>query len=76
VRRPLGSGPDPHLLVNDGFHQHPDKHRPERPILLAVDQELGEGTRRGVAQVGADRVDPLEVGEHEDVKQLGAGGWA
>jgi hypothetical protein len=27
---------------------HPDEHRPERPILLAVDQELGEGaTLRG-----------------------------
>ena len=22
--------------------KHPDKHRPQRPILLAVDQELGE----------------------------------
>ncbi len=22
--------------------QHPDEHRPERPVLLAVDQELGE----------------------------------
>jgi hypothetical protein len=21
--------------------QHPDEHRPERPVLLAVDQELG-----------------------------------
>ena len=23
--------------------QHPDKYHPQRPILLAVDQELGEG---------------------------------
>jgi hypothetical protein len=23
--------------------EHPDQHRPERPILLAVDQQLGEG---------------------------------
>jgi hypothetical protein len=23
--------------------QHPDQYRPERPVLLAVDQELGEG---------------------------------
>ena len=22
------------------FPQHPDEHRPERPVLLAVDQEL------------------------------------
>ena len=25
-----------------GFPQHPDEHRPERPILLAVDEQLGE----------------------------------
>lgn len=25
--------------------QHPDKHRPEHPVLLAVDEELGEGAR-------------------------------
>src|SRR4249919_3570169 len=23
--------------------QHPDEHRPQRPVLLAVDQQLGEG---------------------------------
>jgi hypothetical protein len=26
-----------------GFSQHADEHRSERPILLPVDQELGEG---------------------------------
>jgi hypothetical protein len=26
--------------------QHPDEHRLERPILLAIDQQLGEGARR------------------------------
>jgi len=26
-----------------GLPQHPDDHRPERPILLAVDQQFGEG---------------------------------
>ena len=25
-----------------GLSQHPDEHRPERPILLAVDQEFAE----------------------------------
>jgi hypothetical protein len=25
-----------------GLPQHPDEHRPQRPILLAVDQQLGE----------------------------------
>ena len=29
------------------FPQHPDEHRPQRPILLAVDQQLGEGTALG-----------------------------
>ena len=24
-----------------GLPQHPDEHRPERPVLLAVDQQLG-----------------------------------
>jgi hypothetical protein len=39
--------------------QHPDQHRPERPVLLAVDQELGERiaswpTQR--ARPGSDRL--------------------
>jgi hypothetical protein len=38
-----------------------------------VDQEFGEGPRLGVAPIGADAVGPLEVGEHQDVKQLNAG---
>jgi hypothetical protein len=25
-----------------GLPQHPDEHRPEHPVLLAVDQELAE----------------------------------
>jgi hypothetical protein len=29
--------------------QHPDKHRPNNPVLLAVDQELGEGTAPWIA---------------------------
>jgi hypothetical protein len=27
-----------------GLTQHPDKHRPESPVFLAVDLEFGEGT--------------------------------
>jgi hypothetical protein len=27
--------------------QHPDEHGSERPILLAVDQQLGEGALSG-----------------------------
>ena len=30
--------------------QHADQHRPEHPILLAVDQQLGEGAGVGVPQ--------------------------
>jgi hypothetical protein len=34
-----------------GLSEHPDQHPPERPVLLAVDQELGEGcTGPGVHQ--------------------------
>ncbi len=54
--------------------QHPDQHRPERPILLAVDQELGEVATLWVAPELADPVGSLEVGEHQDVEELGAGG--
>jgi hypothetical protein len=46
---------------------------PEAPILLAVDQELGEGATLRVAPELADTVGPLEVGQHEHVEQLGAG---
>jgi hypothetical protein len=54
-----------------GLPQHPDEHRPERPVLLAVDQELGEGTALWVAPELSDPVCPLEVGEHEDMEELG-----
>ena len=52
--------------------QHPHKHRPKRPVLLAVDEELGEGPALWVAPELADPVGPLEVGEHEDVEKLDA----
>ena len=58
------------------FPQHPDQHRPERPVLLAVDEELGEGPRLRVPPELADPVGPLEVGEHQDVEQFGAGSGA
>ena len=41
--------------------QHADQHRPKRPILLAVDQELGEGAALRIAPEPADPVGPLEV---------------
>ena len=42
-------------------------------VLLAVDQELGEGPARRVPPELADPIGSLEVGEHRDVEQLGAG---
>jgi hypothetical protein len=52
---------------------HPDEHRPECPVFFAVDQELGEGATLRVAPELANPVGPLEVGEHEDVEEFGAG---
>jgi hypothetical protein len=51
--------------------QHADEHRSKGPILLAVDQEFGEGATLRVAPEFSDPVGPLEVGEHEDVEKLG-----
>ena len=36
------------------FSKHPDEHRPERPVLLAVDQQLGEGFASADSRVEAD----------------------
>ena len=52
--------------------QHPDEHRPQRPILLAVDQQLGEDAALRVASELSDAVCSLEVGKHEDVEEFGA----
>ena len=54
-----------------GLPHRPDEHRSERPVLLAVDQELGEGATLWVAPELADPVCPLEVGEHDDMEELG-----
>ena len=53
--------------------QRPDERRPEDAILLAVDQQLGEGAGSWDSPVGADRIRSDEAGEREDVEQLGAG---
>ena len=52
--------------------QHADEHRSERPVLLAVDQDLAERPHRRIPPLGLDHAHSLEVGEHEDMKQLGA----
>jgi hypothetical protein len=46
--------PAPSLEV--GLRQHPHDHRPECPVLLAIDQELGEGA---ALRVGPEFADPL-----------------
>jgi hypothetical protein len=51
--------------------QHPDEHCPERPVLLAVDKEFGEGATLRVAPELADPVGPLEVRQHQDVEEFG-----
>jgi hypothetical protein len=63
-----------HLASPLRLPQHANQHRPERPVLLAVDQEFGEGATLRVAPELSDPVGPVEVGEHEDVEQLGASG--
>ena len=60
------------LGVPVAVSQHPDEHRPQRPVLLAVDQELGEGAGLRIAPELSDPVGAVEVGEHQDVEQLGA----
>jgi hypothetical protein len=45
--------------------QHPDEHRPKRPILPAVDQELGGGAALWRTPEPSDPVGSLEVGEHQ-----------
>jgi len=47
------------------------QHRPERPVLLAVDQELGEDVGLEVPPVAADPVGAVEVREREDLETLG-----
>jgi hypothetical protein len=51
----------------------PYEHRAEPSVLLAVDQQLGEGAALRVAPELADPVGSLEVRQHQDVEQLGAG---
>jgi hypothetical protein len=63
------------LASSIGLPQHPHAHRSERLVLLAVDQQLGDGAALGVTPELADPVRPLEVREHHDVEKFGAGSW-
>ena len=52
--------------------KHADEYGPKPPILLAVDQEFGEGETLRVAPELADPVGAVEVGEPEDMDEFGA----
>jgi hypothetical protein len=71
IRRPRAAS-----LRPLGLSQHADQHGPKGPVLLAVDQEFGEGATLRVAPELADRISPVEVGKHEDVEQFGEGSGA
>jgi hypothetical protein len=42
--------------------QHADQHRPKGPVLLAVDEELGESAVPWVAPELSDTVGPVALG--------------
>ena len=63
-------------LLAVGLPQHPDEHGPERPILLAIDQELGEGPRLRVPPELPDRSTRSKSGSKQNVEQLGSGSRA
>ena len=50
-----------------GLPQHPDEHRPQRPILLAVDQQLGEGAALHAVATALDRAGALSFQEIAEV---------
>jgi hypothetical protein len=70
---PTRYGAETALASTVALPQHPDQHRPERSILLAVDEEFGEGAALRIASELTDPVGALEVGEHEDLEGLGGG---
>jgi hypothetical protein len=61
------------LTSSVGLPQHADEHRPQRPVLLAVDQQLGECTALWVAPELTYPVGSVEVGKHQDVEEFGTG---
>ena len=47
--------------------QYPDEHRPKRPVLLAVDQQLGEGAALHAVATALDRAGALSFQEIAEV---------
>jgi hypothetical protein len=70
---PTRYGAETALASTVALPQHPDQHRPERSILLAVDEEFGEGAALRIASELTDPVGALEVGEHEAWRGSAAG---
>ena len=60
---PTRYGAETALASTVALPQHPDQHRPERSILLAVDQEFGEGAALWVAPELADPLGSVGVWE-------------
>jgi len=52
----------PRRYRRSSFRKHADKRRPQRPILLAVDQQFGERSRLGIAPVRAESSPRLRPG--------------
>jgi hypothetical protein len=50
---------------------HPDKHRPKRPVLLAVDQQFSEVAALWVAPELTDPVGAAKIREAKDVHKFG-----
>ena len=65
-RQTFASAATSRLASPLGLAQYPDEHRPKRPVLLAVDQELGEDT--------ALRVAPRTLRSGRRVRSRGASG--
>jgi hypothetical protein len=51
--------------------QHRDEHGPDEPVLLGMDQQLRQSGSSPKPEITDCRT-ALEVGQHEDVKQLRA----
>jgi hypothetical protein len=69
-REPCGPGA---FLLPLHLGEEPEDDGSRHLVLLAVDQQLGEGRD---SPGSSTTLGALEVGEHEDVEQLGAGSGA